>query len=458
MRTFLKILIIFLSIVLVLASALAIFIARQFRFPEGTVVCGTDISHMPVWIADDLIQEDLNGYTLNLTVAGTQNTLTAEDLSMRVNQEVLNQLAEEYEAGNPVMDGKIFLSVDVSPIQALLKQQIADDVVQPEDYRLQWNGDQSAFELLSGADGQYNNRDTALQTVMEGIRNLAPSITLTEADYRTTFTDPDKAAKAQQALESANELASYELTYTFYLRGGEETQEIIDSSTIASWLAIGPDGLSVTWDTTPIREYADTLADAYSIEGGEGYFMTHSGDEIKIPSALPTQLVDAQALYEDICAGLADPQEGVRLAPYTVLTGYKNFDGTYIEVSIPEQKLRAYLNGELFADTDIITGCAHCDHDTVTGAFKVQNHVRDVWLQEEYFVNYWMGFQIPKYGLHDADRWRAEYGGEIYKTNGSGGCINVPGEIISKMYTAFDNGTPVIIYDDSYKVNQEPTA
>ena len=40
-------------------------------------------------------------------------------------------------------------------------------------------------------------------------------------------------------------------------------------------------------------------------------------------------------------------------------------------------------------------------------------------------VTYWMPY-CGNVGMHDADGWRHEYGGQIYKTNGSHGCVNMP--------------------------------
>ena len=48
-------------------------------------------------------------------------------------------------------------------------------------------------------------------------------------------------------------------------------------------------------------------------------------------------------------------------------------------------------------------------------------------------------------GIHDAD-WRDEFGGEIYKTNGSHGCINVPSEVMPELYDMVELGTPVIMF------------
>ena len=50
----------------------------------------------------------------------------------------------------------------------------------------------------------------------------------------------------------------------------------------------------------------------------------------------------------------------------------------------------------------------------------------------ETFVNYWMPFD-GGIGMHDAT-WRSKFGGDIYKTKGSHGCINLPLSVAKKIY------------------------
>ena len=46
--------------------------------------------------------------------------------------------------------------------------------------------------------------------------------------------------------------------------------------------------------------------------------------------------------------------------------------------------------------------------------------------------------------MHDAS-WRSTYGGTIYKTNGSHGCINLPLDVAKKIYDKVTINTPVMI-------------
>jgi lipoprotein-anchoring transpeptidase ErfK/SrfK len=57
-----------------------------------------------------------------------------------------------------------------------------------------------------------------------------------------------------------------------------------------------------------------------------------------------------------------------------------------------------------------------------------------------------MPFDIPhEIGLHDSS-WRSEYGGDIYISDGSHGCVNTPLEAIATIYANIWEGVPVIVY------------
>ena len=59
-------------------------------------------------------------------------------------------------------------------------------------------------------------------------------------------------------------------------------------------------------------------------------------------------------------------------------------------------------------------------------------------------VTYWMPFN-GGIGLHDAN-WRSSFGGNIYQTNGSHGCINLPTAAAKEIYDRVYDGIPIICY------------
>jgi len=48
-------------------------------------------------------------------------------------------------------------------------------------------------------------------------------------------------------------------------------------------------------------------------------------------------------------------------------------------------------------------------------------------------------------GLHDAS-WRSDFGGSIYKTDGSHGCVNLPASFAAALYDKAATGIPVIVF------------
>lgn len=120
---------------------------------------------------------------------------------------------------------------------------------------------------------------------------------------------------------------------------------------------------------------------------------------------------------------------------------------TYIEVNMGDQMLYYYENGELVMDMPVVTGNVNRSRGTPTGLFSVYNKRYHTYLRGvDYvsYVNYWLGVN-KGVGIHDA-LWRNKFGDEIYKSDGSHGCINCPMEKVSRLWEIVEIGTPVILY------------
>lgn len=116
----------------------------------------------------------------------------------------------------------------------------------------------------------------------------------------------------------------------------------------------------------------------------------------------------------------------------------------YIVVSISNQTLKYYEYDRLVLSSNVVTGI---NGKTPTGTFKVLNKATDIILKGkdyESFVNYWIAFKGASFGFHDAS-WRSNFGGNIYKYNGSHGCVNMPYNKVRQLYNIVPIGTPVYI-------------
>ena len=143
---------------------------------------------------------------------------------------------------------------------------------------------------------------------------------------------------------------------------------------------------------------------------------------------------------------LLQASETQRLPIYT-LDLPDDVGGTYIEISLEQQHLWYYENGELCMETDVVTG-TRGKHDTPIGFYYVSEKINGKYLRGDDYVTWvdkWMRLTNSGIGLHDAD-WRSSFGGKIYTYNGSHGCINLPPDFAYELYDRIERKICVIIY------------
>ncbi len=122
-----------------------------------------------------------------------------------------------------------------------------------------------------------------------------------------------------------------------------------------------------------------------------------------------------------------------------------------IEVDISEQTLWYYENDVLILTSPVVTGNGNITDATPTGYFEVRKMKQDSWLvgkDYEEHVDYWIGFDETGrvYGFHDAS-WRDEFGGDIWLSDPSRGCVNMPLSKISQLWDYVNIGTQVYIHE-----------
>ena len=129
------------------------------------------------------------------------------------------------------------------------------------------------------------------------------------------------------------------------------------------------------------------------------------------------------------------------------MSGYEDIGEDKILISIDDQHIWVYFDGELWNESDVVTGRQNV-HDTPTGVFYITECINGKYLRgADYktWVNKWMRLTNSGIGLHDAT-WRSSFGGNIYTYNGSHGCINLPKKFAYDLYEHAYVGLPVIIY------------
>lgn len=247
-----------------------------------------------------------------------------------------------------------------------------------------------------------------------------------------------------------NHYVKAEITYLF----GDEKQ-VVDWEMIRGWLSI-VDGEAV-FDEEAMYLYVMDMAQKYNTIYYDRTFRTSYGETITIPGQANEYgyMIDEDAeysrLWSDIQANAPVEREPVYSHSGYKRNGVDDLAGTYVEVNLSAQHLWAYVDGSLVAECDIVSGNQSKGTETQTGVFPVAykespsvltgGNAENGW---ETPVQYWMPFYDGQ-GLHDAS-WRSAFGGSIYQTNGSHGCVNIPPAVMGQIYANIDTGVAIILY------------
>ena len=275
-----------------------------------------------------------------------------------------------------------------------------------------------------------------------------------EAYVNADVTQDDPAL--QSALEACNNYTKASITYTF----GSQTTTL-NGDTIKDWLQFDEKG-QLIWDDNSfqqhVADYVAQLAATYDTVGTEREFQTTSGRTVYVSSSVYgwkiDQAAEAAQLSKEIQSGTQTTREPV-YSQTANSYGVNDLGDTYIEVDLSEQHMYYYQNGSDIFESDFVSGnMSYADRQTHAGIFtlyykKSPDVLRgtmkaDGTYEYESEVQYWMPFD-GGIGFHDAS-WRDEFGGDIYLTGGSHGCINLPPDNAAVLYDIIQYGVPIVCF------------
>lgn len=120
---------------------------------------------------------------------------------------------------------------------------------------------------------------------------------------------------------------------------------------------------------------------------------------------------------------------------------------TYAEVDISEQKVYCYYQGELVLVADCVTGIP--TYGTTKGTNKGYTEINGKLYNSKLMggapSKIFISFNSDGEGFHDA-RWRNQFGGDIYLTNGSHGCVNMKLEDVEVLDEYLHRGDKVLVH------------
>ena len=434
----------------------------SFIFMPRTTLNGIKVGLKSYASASKMIKPMINDYILTVrNLDGSQDHIegSAVNLKYESMQWIKEALKGQNQFAWPVSffrKNEIVIEENVSYDEAafadILKKMSGfktTTMVEPQDAHVAMD-ETGNYVIFTEVLGTTIDVDAAKAQALECM--LTGNDTLNLEDYHILPKVYSSDEKLSERLHEWNEyMKSAGLTYIFW-----DTPEVLTREIINGLISEGKDGLYV--DEGKVMNMMSEWREKHDSLGRSFKFMTYDGIEVDIASGGDYGYeLNEEAVGEDIIEKLNAHDTGSYEVSYwrkPLYTTNNGLGGTYIEISIAEQHLWMYKDGELVIDTNVVTGMPTDEEDRIThkGCFSVDWHEEHVVLGTletrgyEQLVDYWIAFNQSE-GIHDA-QWRedSEFIPQMYLYDGSHGCVNTP---LSAMKVIFENvidGEAVVIY------------
>ncbi len=426
-------------------------------FFNGTVINGMNVSGKSPDQVKTMIAQGAEGYVLVLEERGGRSeSIAGEDISLKA--EFDGSLEEILAGQNPFAWLPAWISGSEYEIRTLVNYEEEklnealealdcmdeEKIQKPENARISSYETGTGYVIIPEQEGDEPDGEKLKEAAAEAVSRLERTLSLEEKDvYRKPeVTAEDEGLKA--LLEEYNRCAGVTVTYTL----GDRT-EVLDGDTISQWLY--DDGSQVIVSEEGAAEYVQTLATKYNTAYRAKSLKTSYGTEVTISRGNYGWRINQSAEKEALLAMVRSGESGVREPEYSQKAashGENDYGDTYVEINLTAQHLFFYKDGKLLVESDFVSGNESKGWSTPSGAYPLTYKERNATLKGEGYstpVSYWMPFN-GGIGLHDAS-WRSAFGGTIYKTNGSHGCINLPPAVAKVIYENISQGDPVLCYE-----------
>ena len=438
----------------------------QSHFLPNTEINGIDCSGLTTIEAAALLDDQILGYSLEVTGRDYATGEPGAVLGRIVPQDIQLTFVDMLGAAEEILAGQEWLLwirvFDNFHYGYSVIQDVTYDDAMLEDTVKAWAAFQSR-NMLKAQDAYIGGYSEELQRyeiipetvsteldVKQVISLVADAVLMKEATLDLEAFDLYGEASVRQddrrlttPVDEANRWLSTNIAYDW---NGNEV--ILDVNTIWEWVTI-EDGEAVL-DEEAITTFVKQQSRNYDTYGESKSFVTTLGVEMKLNSPSygwrTDTAAEAEELIQLIREGSTEPREPI----YThqgMVKGKNDIGDSYVEADLTNQHLYLYQDGEVVLETDFVSGRISNGNRTPEGIFGITYKTRNAVLRGENYatpVNYWMPF-YGNYGMHDAT-WRGAFGGDIYLTNGSHGCINLPLKMAEQIYGYMFKGFPVICY------------
>ena len=390
-----------------------------------------------------------------------QETITGEQIHYQIDfTESLNEIKQKQ---NPFNWGYYYfhpinqtISPNITYDQELLKAAVNElDCSHLEDFNQNKSPKiikQSGQYVLSDTRIEIIDHEKVLQLVIDAANQNQRSISLEDHQcYYMPELQPDDV-KTYEIWAMIDKVQKAKILYK---DGAQEF--LLDGKEISTWIHTDERGdfqienHHLIFDEDKIQESIQEVSNVFNTKGNVRTWTRQDGKVITISSKGKGYMVDEEAELSEIYYVLETGSRITRKPIYAQVGEPReaiDMGKTYIEVDMAAQKLYYYMNDKLKLSSDVVTGNLSRRHDTPEALCEIYYMQKNRTLRgADYasFVYYWIAVK-GNIGIHDAT-WRDKFGGDIYRTAGSHGCINLPKEKAAELYGMVEIGIPVIIHN-----------
>ena len=330
------------------------------------------------------------------------------------------------------------LSDKLNSIDAFKKNKM----IQPADaYLSDYSDDVGGYTIVAETKG------TALD--MEKVRDVLDAAIVAESDevdLEECYIEAKVKADDKTLIKNCDMLNCWLGTEVIY--DWNATKVVVGKEEVKQWILF--ENGSPMLDEAAVKEFIDSTSSELDTYGKMRSFTTITGVELSLRNGSYGWRVDRETELENLVSYI---KEGKRIntepeySCRAYAKGKNDIGNSYVEIDLSNQHLYLYMKGEIVLESDFVSGDMSVGNTTPAGVFGITYKTTDAILRGgdyETPVKYWMPF-YGNYGMHDAT-WRNEFGGDIYLTNGSHGCVNLPLDKAAEIYEYMKTGFPVVCY------------
>lgn len=454
---------IFLGIFLIcLFVVIGFYVAGMMHFKDrfflNTKINGVDVSEMTVEQVEDMIAQQIGAYQLQIAERGDKmEIITAADIdyhyvsngevqAFKDNQKIYTWpmyfwKSIAYTFDSSAQYNEELLTSAIAALECLDETKSVAPVNAYIDYL------DGRYQVLPEVEGNLLDREKTENLIREAVKVGSIKVSLEDMNC---YMIPAKRQNDTGMAATCDKLNTYISTDVVYQFGSKT--ETLNGDIIRPWLSYDEEG-NVDLNIDAVYEFVYQLAQKYDTVDKPRQFVTHSGTTVSVEGGYYGWLIDQEVEVSELIEVIRNGTQGIRYAVFAqTAVSWENSDlgDTYVEIDLSGQHVWMYVNGEEIVSTDCVSGTmSKPDCITPPGTYTLYYKESPSVLkgennEYESKVTYWMPFN-GGIGLHDAS-WRSSFGGNIYQTNGSHGCINLPLNAAKIIYENVYDGIPIICY------------